>query len=151
MKIIGVFLSTIFLLFVNSNGIAQSNKIITKTIDDLNRSLDRAVVNKDTNTLNKHYGDDFVFTHGTGLVDSKDSWINNIKRIAKENRFISREHDSTQVELHGDIAIIVGTLTVERLNQKQVQKYALRYVRVYVLRNEVWELISHRTTKEWHL
>lgn len=151
MKIISVVLSIIFLLFVNSNRIAQSNEIITKTIDDLNRSLDRAVVNKDTNTLNKHYGDDFVFTHGTGLVDSKDSWINNIKRIAKENRFISREHDSTQVELHGDIAIIVGTLTVERLNQKQVQKYALRYVRVYVLRDEVWELISHRTTKEWHL
>ena len=137
--------------FDGSICIAQSNEEISKTIDDLNRALDNAVVNKDIATLNKHYGDDFVFTHGTGLVDSKESWINNIKKLTEENRFTSREHDSTQIELHDDIAIITGTLTVERLNKQQKQKYALRYVRVYAFRNKIWQLISHRTTKEWHL
>jgi ketosteroid isomerase-like protein len=150
MKII-IALAIISFQFVSDHAVAQSNEDVSKTIDDLNRALDQAVVNQDILTLNKHYGEDFVFTHGTGLVDSKESWINNIKKLGEENRFISREHDSTHVELHDDVAIIVGTLTVARLSKQETQKYALRYVRVYVLRNKVWQLISHRTTKEWHL
>jgi len=146
-----VSLSILFIFFSNDRAIAQSKEEISKTIDDLNRALDRAVVNRDITTLQKHYGDDFVFTHGTGTVDSKESWINNIKKLSDDNRFTSREHDSTLVELHGDIGILTGVLSVTRVTKTETKKYALRYVRVYALRKKVWQLISHRTTKEWHL
>lgn len=151
MRITSLALFIVAFQFCNMISIAQSNEEISKTINDLNQTLDNAVVNKDIATLNKHYSNDFVFTHGTGLVDSKESWVNHVRKLSEENRFISREHDSTQVELHNDVAIIVGTLTVTRISKQQTQKYALRYVRVYVLRNKIWQLISHRTTKEWHL
>lgn len=123
----------------------------SKVIDDLNRAIDRAVANRDLATLEKHYGEDFVFTHGTGNVDSKESWLKSIQKLTDDNRFTSREHDSTQVELHGDIAIITGKLSVVRLTPKETKRYALRYVRVYALRKKIWQLISHRTTEEWHL
>ena len=117
-------------------------------LDSLNRAIDRAVVKKDLPFLNKYYAVDFVFTHGTGLVDSKDSWINNI--ATSPAKFISREHDSTTVELHRNFAIIVGTLTVHRTGEKD-NMYALRYVRVFAKRKKTWQLVSHRTTAEWHL
>lgn len=119
-----------------------------KLIDDLNRSLDRAVVAKDILTLEAGYAEDFVFTHGTGLVDSKESWIKNIQKI--ETKFISREHDSTHVEMHAEIAILTGILTVTRDGKDGIAEYGLKYVRVYALRKKVWQLISHRTVKEWH-
>lgn len=128
---------------------AQTKEAITKTIDELNRKLDLAVMNKDIATLQKHYADDFVFTHGTGHIDSKASWIKGIRNMPEGDRFISREHDSTLVEPHGDIAIITGKLSVQRLSKDKVTKYALRYVRVYALRKRVWQMISHRTYKEW--
>ena len=65
--------------------------------------------------------------------------------------FIYREHDSTVVELHDNIAIVTGTLTVRRKTVKGMNAYALRYVRVFAQRKDQWQMISHRTTSEWHL
>lgn len=130
---------------------AQTKEGTAKIIDDINRALDRAVVSQDISFLNKHYGDDFVFTHGTGQVDSKESWVSAIRTMKPPERYASREHDSTNVELHGDIAILTGKLSVIRESKTGTRKYALWYVRVYALRNKVWQMISHRTTKEWHL
>lgn len=143
---------TIILLIIAVSSLAQPGKpTVTKVIDDLNRAIDQAVVSRDIDMLQKHYGEDFVFTHGTGTVDSKESWMRSIQKLTDNNRYLSREHDSTQVELHDDIAIITGKLSVTRLTPKETRKYALRYVRVYALRKKTWQLISHRTTEEWHL
>jgi ketosteroid isomerase-like protein len=140
------------LLCLSLGGTAQTiskDSIIRKTVDSINSLLDHSVVAKSAAVLQKHYADDFVFTHGTGLVDSKQSWIKNV--LDTSVHFLSRSHDSVNVELHGDIAILNGKLTVHRQGKSDVSKYALKYVRVYVLRKNVWQMISHRTTQEWHL
>jgi ketosteroid isomerase-like protein len=140
----------VLLSFIGNFAFAQpSDSDVKKLVDDLNRKIDRAVVAKDFQTLEKHYGNDFVFTHGTGLVDSKKSWIEAIKR---NKGYVSREHDSTTVELHGDVAVINGKLTVGRIEPAKdgTTKYSLWYVRVFAFRKNHWEMISHRTTSEWH-
>src|SRR5687768_13603846 len=115
------FLYSLFLLFllicVSHLSLAQSKEETAKFLDDLNRSIDRAVVKKDFASLEKFYGDDFVFTHGTGHVSSKESWIRDIQNMG-DDRFASREHDSTTVEMHGDIGIISGKLSVLRESKK---------------------------------
>jgi ketosteroid isomerase-like protein len=123
---------------------------INKQLDDLNRKIDQAVCDKNVDFMKKHYADDFVFTHFTGLVDSKESWIENIEKMGTD-KFLSREHDSTKVEMHGDVAIVFGKLTVARQGKDKVSKYALRYVRVFTLRKKVWQMMSHFSTHELHL
>jgi hypothetical protein len=145
----------LFILFgliiaTGSLGLAQTADETKKLVDDTNRILDRAVVKQDVATMQKYFGDDFYFKHSTGQIDSKESWITSIKGLKEGNRFTSREHDSTEVELHGDVAIVAGKLSVAREAQPQVRKYYLTYIRVFALRNKTWQLISHRTTKEWH-
>ncbi len=121
-----------------------------RAVDELNQLIDDAVVRKDIGFLEKHYADDFVFTHGTGHIDSKTSWIKNIRNMG-EARFISRVHDSTVVEIHADVAVVAGKLSVLRQSAaKTSSTYGIRYVRVYARRNGVWQMISHRTTHEWH-
>jgi hypothetical protein len=146
------YLKTIFILHLSllicANVLAQKN--IENYVDSLNSAIDKAVVNKNMAFLNTHYGDDFVFTHGTGLVDSKKSWIDHIADLTEQNKFLSRNHDSTNVELHNDIALVNGKLSVTRLSNHDVKSYGLRYVRLYAFRNKIWQLISHRTTHEWH-
>lgn len=141
----------ILVLLISCELAVHTEAEISKSVDEVNRALDRAVVQKDIVMLNKHYGEDFVFTHGTGQIDSKKTWVNHIQTMKAPDRFASREHDSTQVELHGDIAIVTGKLSVVRETKDETRKYALWYVRVFALRKKVWQLISHRTTKEWHL
>ena len=144
-----LFVLTLFSVHTAVAQQAAPDSAIIKLIDDTNRKIDRAVVAKDMKFLSKHYGEDFVFTHGTGLIDSKNSWLESIR---KSKGYASREHDSTVVELHKDIAIISGKLTVGRLTPTSdgTSKYSLRYVRVFALRKKNWEMISHRTTSEWH-
>lgn len=129
------------------SGYAQTTEA-QKTIDNINRSIDEAVVKKDADKLNELYADDFVFTHGTGYVEGKSSWIKDVKNPSK--KFISRVHDSTQVELHDNVAIITGSLSIRRSDADKLVRYGIRYVRVFALRNKNWQLISHRTVKEWH-
>lgn len=118
-------------------------------VDSINRLLDRAVVNKQLDRLQRHYATDFIFTHSTGHVDSKSSWIKSVMDTSVH--FISREHDSVYVELHKDIAIVAGTLTVHRRTKAKDTAYALRYIRVFIYRDSRWQLISHISTNEWEL
>lgn len=118
-------------------------------VDALNRNIDRAVISKDMKLLQDAYSQDFVFTHGTGHIDSKDSWLKNVE--SAKTKFISRDHDSTQVELHNDVAIVTGKLTIARQGDPNVVRYAIRYVRVYAWRNKRWQMLSHRTVKQWDL
>ena len=106
------------------------------------------MVNKQSDILNKHYADDFYFKHGSGNIDSKKSWIDNAIGPSSPG-YISRTHDSVKVELHKDIAIVKGTLTVRRPAEVKRSNYALRYFRVFVLRKNVWQLLSHNTVVEW--
>ena len=68
---------TIFLVsvFISFGVLAQS---ASERLLSINAQIDEAVVKKDTKKLARLYADDFVFTHGTGLVEGKTSWIKNV-------------------------------------------------------------------------
>jgi hypothetical protein len=131
---------------------AQSKRDSVKLkneLDSLNRQIDHWVVQKNLGLLQNHYADDFVFTHGTGHVDSKASWL---KAVADTNvQYASRIHDSTGVELHEKLAVVTGTLTVQRKASGNINRYAVRYVRIYVRQQKTWQMVSHRTVLEWHI
>lgn len=122
---------------------------IKRDVDSINRLLDHAVVKKQASVLNKHYAADFFFQHATGQTDTKATWINGILR--RTNPYLSREHDSTVVELHHNIALITGTLTVKVKEPDKVSGYAVRYIRVYTYQNKAWQLVSHHSTTQWDL
>ncbi|HYF67049.1 MAG TPA: nuclear transport factor 2 family protein [Ohtaekwangia sp.] len=143
-KIIGLLIGVLFFTSASS----QQPNGTPHPVLQVNQDIDNAVVKKNIAMLEKHYAMDFVFTHGTGTVDSKTTWIEAVKR--PQTNFVSRKHDSTAVELHDDIAIVTGKLMVTRGDKEKIDSYGLRYVRVFRLKGERWQLISHRTTSEWH-
>ena len=108
------------------------------------KSIEQAVVATNVSFLKKAYASDFRFKHGTGNVDSKESWIKSVEK--NKGNFLSRNIDSVEVEIHGDIGITNGTLTVTRPDRS----YTLQYVRVYRKKAKQWELFMHRTVHEVH-
>lgn len=113
----------------------------------LNASIEEAVVKKQIHLLEEAYAEDFVFTHGTGFVEGKKSWIKNVSDPSVQ--FIRRQPDSTSVELHEDVALVTGKLTITRTNNGKETKYGIWYIRVYRKKDKRWQMISHRTTKQW--
>ncbi|RYZ26161.1 MAG: nuclear transport factor 2 family protein [Chitinophagaceae bacterium] len=115
-------------------------------LDSINRLLDRAVVKKELSTLQTYYADDFYFLHATGKIDNKASWMKSVSN--PNSQTLSREHDSVVVELHDDVALLTGILSV-RFPPNTRAGYAIRYIRVYALRKEGWRLLSHHSTAQW--
>ena len=142
-------LSTIGLLvFASLITYGQSSTTVAEILAT-NQRIDAGVVDKDMNTLEKLYAPDFVFKHGTGTIDDKASWLRSVSR--PEQKFVSRVHDSTRVELHDDVALVSGTLMITRLDGKKEVRYKIWYIRIFRQRQDVWQLISHHTTREIHL
>ena len=117
-------------------------------LDAYNRFIDHAVVKKDKAALDTAYADDFMFTHGTGMIDHKASWIKGV--MDEKTLYLSREHDSTIVERHGNIAMIYGKLTIVRKEGDAQTKYAIKYVRVFLAGRNRWQMISHRSVQQWN-
>ena len=112
----------------------------------LNQQIDNYVVKQNVDVLRKLYADDFVFSHGSGKVEGRESWL---KSVAKGN-FLLRQHDSVTVEMHPELAIVRGKLSVHKNNADKTDRYHLKYFRLYAYRNKQWQLISHMTTSEYH-
>ncbi len=134
---------TVSVLFISSavlpaRVLAQGDDLLA-----FERNIEKAVVSTDLAFLEKAYADDFRFKHGTGLVDSKSSWLKSVGNA--KGKFISREIDSVEVEIHGNVGITNGRLTVRRQGEKAEQKYMVKYVRVYVKKEDHWEMIMHRS------
>ena len=105
------------------------------------------MVSKDFASLEVLYADDFVFTHGTGLVQTKSEWLDSLR--SNETRFLSRQLDDTSIELDAEVALVTGKLLVCRQSAEGEVRYGLQYRREYSMKSGLWQLISHRTTAQW--
>lgn len=139
-------LGILVFLFVKTEAGAQPLVADSSLLIMLNQRIDQAVVDRDTVWLKGVYGDDFVFSHGSGRVDSRESWL----RSVAKGGFLLRQHDSVTVEGHGEVALLKGRLTVIKKNKEKTDHYFLKYIRLYAWRNERWQLLSHSTIFEQH-
>jgi hypothetical protein len=137
-------ISFFFLLFLPIGSFGQykddletGNKLL-----NFERKIDEAVVATDLPFLHTAYAEDFRFKHGTGYVDDKASWLKDVEK--NKGLFVSRIIDSVEVEIHNNIGITNGRLTVTRKDKT----YVLNYVRVYIRREDQWQMIMHRTVNE---
>ena len=130
------------ILHAQSTNQNDSNYLIS-----INQQIDNYVISKDTAALNWLYADDFIFSHGSGRVEGKKGWFNSVVK----GGFLMRQHDSVKVELHPELAIVKGKLSVLKKGKEKTDSYYLYYIRVYANREKKWQLVSHSTTSEYHL
>jgi len=113
----------------------------------LNQRIDDLVVEQKVKSLDSLYADDFVFSHGSGKIEGKAGWMKTVGRT----KYQIRRHDSVTVEQHKEFAILKGAMYIERKGKSELAKYWLKYVRVFVIRERRWQLVSHNTVYEEHL
>ncbi len=100
-----------------------------------------ALVKADTAVLEKLYTDDLIYTHSSGTVDSKASYIDSLK--TGKSKYESIERDDVKVRLYGDTAIVTCR-SVIKVNKNTINA---RYIHVYVKQKGVWRMAAHQTTR----
>ena len=82
-----------------------------QAIEQLYRRMYRAMIEKDTATLNELHGNEFVLTHMTGRRQSKQEYIQAIGNGMLN--YYSAQHDKVEIIIDGDRATMVGRSRVE--------------------------------------
>jgi ketosteroid isomerase-like protein len=105
----------------------------------LDAAFDAAFSAGDTETLAALLADDFVYTHSTGVSQAKEVFVEYV--AGRQSRSVRRTSDVI-VQLHADVAVIYGNLTISYSTGRP--DHYLRYVRVYRSTLEAWKPIAQR-------
>src|SRR5438270_7281257 len=109
-------------------------------LEALDLSLDALASDGDFAALDPLLADDFVYSHSTGVVQDKPTWVASLPPLVGRRR---RVPSNVRVELHDDVAVVSADLDI--VWNDAPTKYN-RYVRV--CRRDAggqWRAISQRT------
>ena len=108
-------------------------------LEALDLSIDALASNGDFTALEALLADDFVYSHSTGQVQDKATWVASLSPLLGRRQ---RVPSNLRVELHGDVAVVSADLDI--VWNDAPTKYN-RYVRVWRRIAGTWRAISQRT------
>ena len=133
-------------LMAQVRGEAVAAEVVAQ-LTALEERVEAATMAADVAFLDSVYADDFRFKHSTGLLETKEEVLAARRQDAVS--MLSRDLDSLDIEIHGDIALSTGRIHVHTtLETTKWREYTIRYVRLYVRRYGRWRLVSHHSTGE---
>ena len=104
-----------------------------------------AITTKDFAALEKLLADDLVYSHSTGVVDTKKSYIDSQKSGVQ--KYISVDHSDPKVQLYGNTAVLTSGLKMHTETKGTEQTASFRLIRVWAKKDGHWQLIAHQTTR----
>lgn len=104
-----------------------------------------AQITRDPTVLDKVLADDLIYTHSSGLVDSKQSFIQSIKEAKMVYEQINVEEQ--KVRIYGKIAVVNGVCTIKAINNGQPMNLKLRYTDAYKRNGKQWQLITWQSLR----
>ena len=122
---------------------------------DLDRRLEEAAVKGDAELLERRLSGDFSFTHAGGTTETKSDYLSRVRRIPSRY-FFARDVSHQVVEIHGDVALVVGRLDIRGFGPKADPAKAggppsncsaIEYIHLYARHDNQWIFVSNRTTQ----
>jgi len=108
----------------------------------------KGVSSSDYAMLEKFLADDLTYTHSTGAVDTKASYIEKLKKGTM--RYFKADYPAEpRVEMLGkDAAITIGKVDVVTLGAGGAHTAAtLSFLHAFVKRHGQWQLVAHQSAK----
>ena len=133
----------LFLLAFSSVTKAQS-ALETMVLEKENQWAN-AVKDSDISALDKIYDDQLTYTHSDDRVDTKDSYIENLKAGITSYQKITS--DDIKCVVHGKTAIVTSHTVFNITSKGNPVVSNTRMIHVWVKKGRDWKLVAHQTTK----
>ena len=111
----------------------------------LEQQWEDALLKSDVAALDKLYDESMVYTHSSGAVDNKSTYIGNIKSGA--TKYESMKRDDIKVSVYGNTALVTCHWEVHVLNRENKIDTNARYLHVYVKQKDGWKMVAHQATR----
>ncbi|MBI4874368.1 MAG: nuclear transport factor 2 family protein [Acidobacteria bacterium] len=105
----------------------------------------KAVVAKDAASLGRLLGDQLIYGHSTGVVDTKSDYIGKLN--SGRQKYAGIEHQSMTVKMHGNTAIVNARVHMWGVNPDGKFDDQLMMLHVWLKTGPAWQLVGHQTSK----
>lgn len=104
-----------------------------------------AMTKQDAKALDEILADDLSYTHSGGRTETKAEFITNVTTGGTRYRALTQE--DVKVRQYGDTAIVTGHGIVHVESSGGDRKFPIRFIDVYVKRDDVWRMVAWQSTK----
>lgn len=96
--------------------------------------------------LTRLLADGLIYTHATGIIDDKKSYIDKVK--SKRQKYDGIVHSNVRVSVFGGhTAILTARMRMHGTNPAGPFDDQVLMTHVWVKLNGAWQLVAHQTTK----
>ena len=104
-----------------------------------------AITKNDLSGLEKILANSLVYTHSTGVVDTKASYIDSLR--GGNQRYESVTHDDMKLQMFGNTGVLTAKVRMTGKTKGVPFDNQLRVVHVWVKQQGAWQLVAHQTTR----
>ena len=134
----------------------QTTSVSEKNTSSVKQDLEKrfleyaeALTKRDLTTLDQIWTDDYVFINPRGELVTKGQRLSNLKAGATE--FQAVRPKSERMEVHGNVALDVGTVTLEGTKYGGKESSGdYRYLSVWVNSDGRWQMVANQITRIAH-
>lgn len=105
----------------------------------------KAILAKDTSTLQNLLADGLIYAHSTGIVDTKSSYL--AKIAGGGLKYEKVEFESMTVKPYGTTAVMFAHMHIRGINQNGPFDDRMLMTHVWRKNGKNWQLVAHQTTK----
>ena len=98
----------------------------------------------DEETFSTLLTDDFIYTSPVGEKVARQTYLDNLRD--KIVVMTSVEPSDEEVRVHGDVAVVTATWTVDEAYRGMPFKGPVRITRVWVRKGELWKALAFQVT-----
>ncbi len=104
-----------------------------------------AVTTRDFAALDKILGDQLIYAHSTGAIESKGEYLSRLQSGAQ--KYDTIQHETTTVRMYGGSAVAHSKARMTGTSNGQPFHDRLMIMHFWVKQNNLWRLVAHQTTK----
>ena len=112
---------------------------------DLDRLWRESILKKDFAAVEKMLGDDLIYAHATGIIDTKTSYMAKLRSGKQLYRTMAQQNLS--VRQHGDTVVTHSWMHVTGVNQAGEFDDKVMLLHVWVKKGGHWVMAGHQTAK----
>lgn len=105
----------------------------------------QAMLDVDVGALNSLLADDLTYTHSTGMLETKDEFLQSLQ--AETIRYLSISPQDIQVRVDGDVGVVTGITAVRVHVGGQDRAASLRITEVHRKTVDGWQLVAYQSTR----
>jgi ketosteroid isomerase-like protein len=105
-----------------------------------------AMTGKDWKTLDGLLHEQLLYTHSSGVMDTKAVWMDAMK--AGRTVYKSARHSDRKVRMYGDNALVTGKAQIEAEVNGAARTLKLCYLNVWTKTPQGWKFVAWQSTPQ---